>query len=168
VTSLNRFSSRRQRLDHGFLRERLHRAVSYRRFELVGEEIAAIPDVRILCNSDLDLQDLAIAKAVRESAFVDRRGRQPVGAVRPGTVAAGRRRPHGAAVVVRRQPLFQLLKIGQVLMSPAGALIFLQVFQVNKGNGYAFVDNFYPRSVARFKFHARQRRQQINTRRRIA
>ena len=56
ITSLNRVSSRRQRLDHTFLRDRLRRATSYKRiagyfrssiFELVGEEIAVIPDVRL-------------------------------------------------------------------------------------------------------------------------
>ena len=70
MPSLNRFSSRRQRLDHAFLRDRLRRATAYKRIagyfrrsilELVGEETAAIPDVRILCNSDLDLSDLAVA-----------------------------------------------------------------------------------------------------------
>lgn len=87
MTTLNRFSSRRQRLDHAFLRDRLSRAVSYKRiagyfrssiFELVGEEIAAIPDVRILCNSDLDLRDLAVAKAVREAALTERWNETPV------------------------------------------------------------------------------------------
>lgn len=57
---INRFSSRRQRLDHAFLNAKLQGAQSYKRiagyfrssiFELVGEAIAAIPDVRIVCNS---------------------------------------------------------------------------------------------------------------------
>jgi len=48
VNSINRFSSRCQRLDHAFLRDRLRRATSYRRiagyfrssiFELVGEDV---------------------------------------------------------------------------------------------------------------------------------
>ena len=29
-------------------------------FELVGEEIAGIPDVRIVCNSELDAADIAV------------------------------------------------------------------------------------------------------------
>lgn len=57
MTTINRFSSRRQRLDHAFLDDRLRGAKSYNRiagyfrssiFELVGEEIASIPKVRIV------------------------------------------------------------------------------------------------------------------------
>ena len=64
----NRFSSRRQRFDHAFLRAKLKNAKSYKRiagyfrssiFELVGEELAAIPQVRIVCNSELDTVELA-------------------------------------------------------------------------------------------------------------
>lgn len=78
---LNRFSSRRQRLDQGFLSEKLSGARSYRRiagyfrssiFELVGEEIAGIPDVKIVCNSDLDLADIAVSKAAREGALKEK------------------------------------------------------------------------------------------------
>src|SRR4030065_35658 len=56
MTTINRFSSRRQRLDHAFLSAKLGGARSYRRiagyfrssiFELVGEEIAAIPRDRV-------------------------------------------------------------------------------------------------------------------------
>ena len=38
-------------------------------FELVGEEIAGIPDVRIVCNSELDAADIAISKHARETAL---------------------------------------------------------------------------------------------------
>jgi superfamily II DNA or RNA helicase len=78
---IRRFSSRRQRLDHAFLAEKLGNAQSYKRiagyfrssiFELVGEEIAAIPDVRIICNSELDAADIAVSKAARESALKER------------------------------------------------------------------------------------------------
>lgn len=78
MDNINRFSSRRQRLDHAFLHERLRRAISYKRiagyfrssiFELVGEEIAAIPDVRILCNSELDAADITVSQAARERAL---------------------------------------------------------------------------------------------------
>ena len=53
---LQRHSSRRNRLDHTVLAQRLDGALSYDRiagyfrssiFELVGEEIAVIPDVRL-------------------------------------------------------------------------------------------------------------------------
>lgn len=78
---IERFSSRRQRLDHAFLNARLKGARAYRRiagyfrssiFELVGEEIAAIPRVQIVCNSELDAADVAISKHVRETALKER------------------------------------------------------------------------------------------------
>ncbi len=78
MTGINRFSSRLQRLDHAFLANRLKGAKSYIRiagyfrssiFELVGEEIAGIPDVRIVCNSELDAADIAISKHAREAAL---------------------------------------------------------------------------------------------------
>ncbi len=84
---INRFSSRQQRLDKAFLSGKLQGARSYKRiagyfrssiFELVGEEIAKIPDVRILCNSELDVQDIAISKAARETALKERWNQVPV------------------------------------------------------------------------------------------
>ena len=75
---IRRFSSRRQQLGRVFLAEKLRGAKSYRRiagyfrssiFELVGEEIADIPDVRIVCNSELDAADIAVSKAARETAL---------------------------------------------------------------------------------------------------
>ena len=58
--TIRRFSSLRAPPDHAFLRDQLKAAKSYKYiagyfrssiFELVGEEIAAIPQVRIVCNS---------------------------------------------------------------------------------------------------------------------
>jgi predicted HTH transcriptional regulator len=81
MSDLQRFSSRRQRLDHAFLSAKLKGARSYRRiagyfrssiFELVGEEIAAIPKVQIVCNSDLDAADVAVSQHVRETALKER------------------------------------------------------------------------------------------------
>ncbi|MDM0068787.1 phospholipase D-like domain-containing anti-phage protein [Variovorax sp. J31P207] len=78
MTDIRRFSSRRQKLDSEFLTQRLKGAKSYRRiagyfrssiFELVGEEIADIPNVRIVCNSELDLVDIAVSKAAREASL---------------------------------------------------------------------------------------------------
>jgi len=78
---LRRFSSRRRRLDHAFLNERLRGARAYRRiagyfrssiFELVGEEIAAIPTVQVVCNSELDAADVIVAKHARETALKER------------------------------------------------------------------------------------------------
>ena len=81
MEALRRFSSRRQRLDHAFLNKRLQGAKAYRRiagyfrssiFELVGEEIAQIPKVQVVCNSELDAADVAIAKHARETALKER------------------------------------------------------------------------------------------------
>jgi superfamily II DNA or RNA helicase len=86
MAKLNRFSSRRQRLDHAFLSQRLNEAKSYKRiagyfrssiFELVGEEIGAIPKVQIVCNSELDAADVAISKHVRETALKERWNEAP-------------------------------------------------------------------------------------------
>ena len=83
---INRFSSRRQRLDHAFLSLRLKEAKSYRRiagyfrssiFELVGEEISTIPEVLIVCNSELDAADIAISKHARERALKERWNEAP-------------------------------------------------------------------------------------------
>src|SRR5262245_36852155 len=81
MPDLKRFSSRRQRLDHAFLSTRLRQARSYRRiagyfrssiFELVGEEIASIPHVQIVCNSELDAADVVVSKHARETALKER------------------------------------------------------------------------------------------------
>ena len=81
MSDISRFSSRLLRLDHTFLHTRLKEAKSYKRiagyfrssiFELVGEEIAAISKVQIVCNSELDAADVAISKQVRETALKER------------------------------------------------------------------------------------------------
>lgn len=68
--TLKRFSSRTERLDTDFLAKTLKGASKYFRiagyfrssiFELVGEEIAQIPEVKIICNSELDLADFQTA-----------------------------------------------------------------------------------------------------------
>jgi hypothetical protein len=87
MNTIQRFSSRRQRLDRAFLAPALKGARAYRRiagyfrssiFELIGEAIAAIPDVRILCNSELDLTDIAISKAAREAALKEKWNQIPI------------------------------------------------------------------------------------------
>ena len=79
--NIRRFSSRREPLDHAFLRDRLKCARSYKRiagyfrssiFELVGEEIAGIAQVQIVCNSELDAADVAVSRHVRETALKER------------------------------------------------------------------------------------------------
>lgn len=86
-STILRYSSRLQPLAHTFLRERLSKATSYKRiagyfrssiFELVGEEIAGIPDVRILCNSELDAADIAVSQAARAVALKERWNQAPV------------------------------------------------------------------------------------------
>lgn len=78
---LKRFSSRRERLDHVFLRDRLRDAATYDRiagyfrssiFEVAAEEIARIDRVRIVCNSDLDPDDLRTSQAIRDQALIAR------------------------------------------------------------------------------------------------
>lgn len=78
MSDIFRFSSRRERLDKEFLAKRLEGATSYRRiagyfrssiFELVGEEISNIPDVRIVCNSELDVADIKVSQAARDAAL---------------------------------------------------------------------------------------------------
>ena len=72
---LQRHSSRRTRLDHTVLTKRLEGAVSYDRiagyfrsslFEVAGEAINSVAGpVRIICNSDIDPQDLITAAAAQ-------------------------------------------------------------------------------------------------------
>jgi SNF2 family DNA or RNA helicase len=78
---IQRFSSRRQRLDQSFLRDRLRGAKSYDRIagffrssliEVAGEELESVTGkVRMVCNSDLRMEDVqtarAAAMAVRKS-----------------------------------------------------------------------------------------------------
>lgn len=72
---LQRHSSRLNRLDHSVLAQRLNGAVSYDRiagyfrsslFEVAGEALESLAGpVRIICNSDLDPQDLVTAAAAQ-------------------------------------------------------------------------------------------------------
>jgi DNA-binding Lrp family transcriptional regulator len=86
MTGINRYSSRGQRLDRAFLSARLRGAKSYRRiagyfrssiFELVGEEIGAIPKVQIVCNSELDAADVVVSRHARETALKERWNEAP-------------------------------------------------------------------------------------------
>lgn len=78
--TLKRFSSRTERLDTEFLASSLKGASKYFRiagyfrssiFELVGEEIAQIPEVKIICNSELDFVDFQVATG-RNTALKER------------------------------------------------------------------------------------------------
>jgi len=65
--SIRRFSSRTHRLDAGFLMKHLAGARSYKRiagyftsslFEVAGEALEDIPEVKIVCNVDIHPDDL--------------------------------------------------------------------------------------------------------------
>lgn len=78
--TLKRFSSRTKQLGADFLMTSLKGASKYFRiagyfrssiFELIGEEISKIPEVKIVCNSELDLLDFHVATG-RNSALKER------------------------------------------------------------------------------------------------
>ena len=78
--TLRRFSSRTERLDKEFLAKALEGATRYYRiagyfrssiFELVGEEIVKIAEVKIICNSELDMNDFLVASG-RNTALKER------------------------------------------------------------------------------------------------
>ena len=78
---LERFSSRHGRLSHVYLKDRLQGASEYKRiagyfrssiFDLVIEEIESIGKVRVICNADLDPQDINAAKQAREQLLKER------------------------------------------------------------------------------------------------
>ena len=78
---LRRYSSRLGRLSHVFLKDRLRNAREYRRiagyfrssvFELIGEEIDAVDDVRVVCNSDLDPRDIRASRIAREAILKEK------------------------------------------------------------------------------------------------
>jgi hypothetical protein len=78
--TIRRFSSRTHRLDQTVLLEHLKGARSYKRiagyftsslFEVAGELLDQIPEVKIVCNVDIHPDDLKVAK-LREAKMVGR------------------------------------------------------------------------------------------------
>ncbi len=78
--SIRRFSSRTHRLDASFLMQHLVGARSYKRiagyftsslFEVAGEALEHIPEVKIVCNVDIHPDDLKVAQ-LRESKMLGR------------------------------------------------------------------------------------------------
>jgi superfamily II DNA or RNA helicase len=78
--SIRRFSSRTHRLDTSFLMKHLQGARSYKRiagyftsslFEVAGEALEGIPEVKIVCNADIHPDDLKVAQ-LRESKMLGR------------------------------------------------------------------------------------------------
>jgi hypothetical protein len=74
---INRFSSRRQRLDTFFIKDKLDSAVSYDRIagffrssllEVAGEQLEALDGkIRVVCNSEIDPRDVSTAKAAQQA-----------------------------------------------------------------------------------------------------
>ena len=72
---INRFSSRQQHLGHSYISDRLKNAKNYDRIagffrssmlEIAGESIESMDGiVRVVCNSDLDVRDVATAKSAQ-------------------------------------------------------------------------------------------------------
>lgn len=78
--TIRRFSSRTHRLDSSFLMQHLAGARSYKRiagyftsslFEVAGEALEHIPEVKIVCNVDIHPDDLKVAQ-LRESKMLGR------------------------------------------------------------------------------------------------
>lgn len=85
-SQIQRFSSRTHRLDKTVLTEYLKDARRYHRiagyftsslFEIAGEYLAGIEDIRIVCNSDVRSEDIKVAK-VHESKLLGRLNSLPV------------------------------------------------------------------------------------------
>jgi hypothetical protein len=76
-STIRRFSSRRQELDRTFLAARLQGALAYDRIagyfrssllEIAGEELESVAgQIRIVCNSDLNLLDVRTARAAHDA-----------------------------------------------------------------------------------------------------
>lgn len=85
-SSIQRYSSRTHRLDQTVLTEYLKQAKRYHRiagyftsslFEIAGEHLDGIEDVRIVCNSDVRSEDIKVAK-IQESKLLGRLNSLPV------------------------------------------------------------------------------------------
>lgn len=86
MSQIQRFSSRTHRLDQTILTKYLKQARRYHRiagyftsslFEIAGEHLDGIEEVRIVCNSEVRAEDIKIAK-IQESKLLGRLNRVPV------------------------------------------------------------------------------------------
>lgn len=112
---INRYSSRRQALGKSFLAERLRNARTYDRIagyftssllEVVGEELESVQGtIRIVCNSTLDVRDVATAQAAKESLRSAWTSAQP---------EAGLETPGGVRLQGRYRKLYALLRSGKL------------------------------------------------------
>lgn len=111
---IRRFSSRRQRLDRSFLADRLKGALAYDRIagyfagsilETAGEAIEAVQGpIRVVCNSGLQPQDVATARAAANALRQEWCGSKPESLVDKG----------GDAAKMRMTRLYQFLKSGKL------------------------------------------------------
>jgi hypothetical protein len=79
--AVNRYSSRRAPLDETFLREKLRGARRYKRIagyfrssilELASEELNDIDEIYVVCNSEVDFGDVAVARQARDATLKER------------------------------------------------------------------------------------------------
>jgi len=111
---INRFSSRRQRLDRSFLTQRLAGAKSYDRIagyfcgsiiETAGEALESVEgSIRVICNSGLRPQDVTTARAAAAALRQEWCGSKPEEIVTAG----------GAGAKERMSRLFQFLRSGKL------------------------------------------------------
>ena len=95
---IQRFSSRRQKLSQSFLAERLRGAKSYDRIagyfcasiiETAGEALESVEgQIRVVCNSGLDPQDVATARAAASALRQEWCGFKPEDLIESGGEAA--------------------------------------------------------------------------------
>jgi superfamily II DNA or RNA helicase len=119
MPSINRYSSRRQRLDRTFLADRLKGALSYDRIagyfsssllEVVGEELESITGkIRVICNSDLHPKDVQTAQAAKIAVWRSWAGSQP-----ESLLDASAKQGNTEPVRLRFQKLYEFLSSGKL------------------------------------------------------
>jgi hypothetical protein len=86
LSPIHRYSSRTHRIDHSVLVEHLKGAKRYHRiagyftsslFEIAGEYLEDIKEVKIVCNSDVRAEDIRVAK-VQEAKLLGRLNSLPI------------------------------------------------------------------------------------------
>ncbi len=118
-TKINRYSSRRQRLDRTFLADRLKGAQSYDRIagyfsssllEIVGEELESVTGkIRVICNSDLHPKDVQTAQAAKIAVWKSWAGSQP-----ESLLDVSAKQGDAEPVRFRFQKLYELLSSGKL------------------------------------------------------
>ncbi len=145
-STIQRFSSRRQRLDRSFLTERLAGAQAYDRIagyfsssllEVAGEELESVSGpIRMVCNSDLDPRDVQTAQAAKTALWQAWAGTQPEDLLQGGREAETRNRfrrlydlLHSGKLQVRvlPDPIFGLIhgKAGVITLADGSRTCFL-------------------------------------------